>query len=93
MEPLLEYLPLWKKSETQRLHGSLLQSVLRQLNHQAEPTNLPDGVRLPLKTQEDLDNFEEKASSTSFQTAMVSEFLLICQMSVCICVLFLPNNA
>lgn len=57
--------------ETQRVHGSMLQSLLRKVNEQQETTELPKDTNLPLSTMEEFDCFEEKAQDSAFQTAMV----------------------
>jgi hypothetical protein len=58
--------------ETQRVHSSMIQSALRRLSEQYEPSELPPGVDLPLRSLEDLDAFEEKANEKTFCNAMVS---------------------
>lgn len=58
--------------ETQRVHSSMIQSALRRLSDQHEIPELPPGVDLPLRSLEELDIFEEKATEKAFCDAMVS---------------------
>ena len=63
--------------ETQRVHSSMIQSALRHLSDQHELPELPSGVDLPLRSLEELDRFEEKASEKTFFDAMVIFLVLI----------------
>ena len=45
--------------ETQRLHGSMLQSLLRKINEQQEIVELPREVNLPMSTLEEFDGLED----------------------------------
>ena len=58
--------------ETQRIHGSMLQSILRRMNEQHDQHKLPSDVALPLRSLKELRVFEEKAKEKIFCDAMVS---------------------
>jgi hypothetical protein len=45
---------------------------LRRLNEQHELPELPPGVDLPLRSLEELDTFEQKATEKAFCDALVS---------------------
>jgi hypothetical protein len=63
--------------ETNRVHGSMLQVILRRLNEQHEQAELPSGIDRPLGTLEELDAFEEKAQEKGLRDVMVSKLLLL----------------
>ena len=58
--------------ETLRIHGSLLQFVLRKLSTDGDHPDLPDSVHFPLQSEAKFDEFEKRAGDTSLQKALVS---------------------
>jgi len=63
--------------ETLRIHGSMLQSVMRQLSTDRDLPDLPDGVHFPLQSEAEFDEFEKRASDASFQKAWVSYMTIL----------------
>ena len=62
---------LEEMKETQRVHGGMLQSLLRKVNEHREQLEMPNDANLPLATAGDFDAFEVKAQDAAFQTAIV----------------------
>ena len=58
--------------ETQRIHTSLLQAIMRQLTAVKERGVLPEGIHLPIRTIEEFDNIDKLAANLPFQNALVS---------------------
>jgi hypothetical protein len=57
--------------ETQRVHGTMLQSIARQLSATSDEASLPDGLDLPLTSLDQFDNLETKLVDPITQKAMV----------------------
>jgi len=60
--------------ETQRIQGSMMQSILRHLEPQLPNVSLPEGVTLPLTVMSEFDDFEARLNDPAFLKAIVSSF-------------------
>ena len=58
--------------ETQRVQGSILQSILRQINGTNKEVELPDDARLPITMLEEFDAFETYLKNNDLQQKVVS---------------------
>lgn len=64
--------------ETQRVQGSMLQSIMRHLEPQQPDAVLPEGVTLPLTSMSAFDELEANLSDPACQSAIVSSLNLKC---------------
>ena len=62
--------------QTQQVHSSMLQLMLRQMDQREEMQALPEGIDVPLTSMDDFDNFEIKAEDAAFQKAMVNSCIV-----------------
>ena len=69
---------LGELKESQRIVVSMLQTVLRRFDANDDEQAIPADVSLPLRSLDELNSFEEKASETAFFDAMVSLFIFKC---------------
>lgn len=62
--------------QTQQVHGSMLQLMLRQMDQREEMQTLPEGIDVQLTSMDDFDNFEIKVQDAAFQKAMVNSCIV-----------------
>ncbi len=61
--------------ETQKIHASNIQSVMRMLKASDHVPTLPDDIGLPLTEMKAFDDMEAKLQDASFLSAMVLKFV------------------
>jgi hypothetical protein len=58
---------------THKIHSSLLQNILRQLNGvDVDSNELPEGLSFPMQTTDDVTRTEDKLSSSATKKLLVS---------------------
>lgn len=73
---MIRMLTMMELNQTQQVHGSKLQLMLRQMDQREEMQALPEGIDVPLTSMDDFDNFEIKAEDAAFQKAMVNSCIV-----------------